>query len=99
MKLRERLRRSADAAEKGDFARLLASCSTLIELDQQVANATATGRTFKPDAPATLVRAVSDFPDVSAKVKALADFRIGEKKYTEGGGVELPPSAGPVRDQ
>jgi len=82
-KLRERLRRAADTAEKGDFARLLASCATLIEIDQQVANATATGSTFKPNAPATLLRAVAEFPEMSTKVKGLADFRAAENKYSE----------------
>ena len=80
-KLHERMRQTADAAERGDFARLQAACGTLIEIEQQIANATAERRTFKPNPAATLLRAVADLPDVAAKVKALADFRVAEKKF------------------
>ena len=80
-RLHERMRRAASAAENTDLARLLAGCATLVELDQQIANATASGPAFTPDPMGTLLRAVGDSPEVVAKIKALVDFRGAEKKY------------------
>ena len=82
-KLHERMRRAAEAAGKTDLARLLAGCAVLVELDQQIANATAAGPAFTPDPMGTLLRAVGDFPDTVAKIRGLTDFLGAEKKYAE----------------
>ena len=81
-RLRERVRRDADATERQDWARMVAACATLNEVDAQLAKLNDSGP-FKDTLEDTLVKSVSDFADLTAQAKALNDWHATQKRLAD----------------
>lgn len=80
-RLRERVRRDADAAEHQDWPRMLAFGATVNELDAQMAKLD--GKPFKDSLEDTLLKSVADLTEEMAKVKAMTDWRATQKRYAD----------------
>lgn len=79
-KLQERARRAAGPAEKGEFAKLLAACQTLHEIEKWIDNPSAAKIQQRATLADTLAGAVSGVPADVANVKALAELSAAVKQ-------------------
>lgn len=82
-KMRERARRAAGPAEKGEFAKLLSACQTLHEIEKWIDNPSGAKITFRATLADTLAGAVSGVPQDVANVKALAELAAMDKRLAE----------------
>jgi len=82
-KFRDRARRAVGPAERGEFARLLAACQTLHEIEKWIDNPSGAAIPFRATLQDTLIKALSDLPDDLAKVKAIRDFNAMEKRLVD----------------
>ncbi len=82
-KLHMRARRAAAPAERGDFARLLAGCAVLYEIEKWIDNPRGAAITFRSTPADILAKAMSDSAEEVSKVKALANMAAAEKRLAE----------------
>jgi uncharacterized protein YkwD len=82
-KLRERARRAAGPAERGEFARLLAACQTLHEIEKWIDNPSGAKIPQRATLADTLATAVSGVTQDVANVKALADLNAADQRLAE----------------
>jgi uncharacterized protein YkwD len=82
-RLRERARRAAEPAERGEFAKLLAACQTLHEIEKWIDNPSGAKIVQRATLADTLAGAVSGVPQDMANVKALAELNETERRLAE----------------
>jgi hypothetical protein len=73
-KLRERARRTAGPAERGEFAKLLAACQSLHEIEKWIDNPSGAKIIHRATLTDTLASAVSGVSQDVTNVKALAEL-------------------------
>jgi hypothetical protein len=82
-RLRDRARRAAGPAERGEFAKLLSSCQTLHEIEKWIDNPSGAKIIQRATLADTLAGAVSGVPQDVANVKALAELNAAEQRLAE----------------
>jgi uncharacterized protein YkwD len=82
-RLWDRARRAAGPAERGDFAKLLAACQTLHEIEKWIDNPTGAKIVQRATLADSLAGAVSGVPQDVANVKALAELNAMEQRLAE----------------